>query len=53
MCELHESGSDWKEFARMNYQSTDPYAEYRKELGGKATTKKATTKKATTTKRVR
>jgi hypothetical protein len=33
MCELHETGSDWQEFARMNYNVTkDPYTEYRKAL---------------------
>lgn len=30
MCELHEADSDWMEYKRAMYRSTDPYADHRK-----------------------
>lgn len=32
MCELHETGGDWKEYAEQMFKQEDPYEEYRKDL---------------------
>jgi hypothetical protein len=32
MCELHETGANWKEIARQNFTLEDPYAEYKEDL---------------------
>lgn len=32
MCELHESGSDWRSFAEATYRIQDPYSEYKADL---------------------
>lgn len=35
MCELHESGDDWKESARLLMTTWDPYASHRDDLDGR------------------
>jgi len=32
MCELHETGGDWRSYAKMNYDVADNYQEYKEDL---------------------